>query len=724
MFNLRLRKMNITKYLCGLALLVMVGCSDGFYGGDINKFSPDTKRHYLYVSSNKVEMDAAEASSSSLKVQAEETLWAFRGMAAWLSVAPTSGSADAAVTLTAKANSSGDNMRTSVFSLESTEPAVNFAYSISATQRTAQPYVNLSATELTFPAAASSQTVQVQSNVRWQMSETAELTWLRVAVAPDSSAITFTVSENATFSGHQVVLNFYDKYWNRLNTLMVTQRVPESPELSSSVLAYDAMGGTYALTLTSQVAWTASSTASWLQVTPQSGEGGTTQLAITALPNMTVTERVCHVSIHVGSRQMAELEVRQKGLYLSVEPAELEFGSNQSTKEVAIHSNAPWTVLNKPEWVTVSATEGTGSGTLALTAEPYWGASSRSGIVKIGITGTSLTATISVKQVARHFDDLSVTLLQFGSLPETQSVDVRTDGVCVATVDEAGASWISLSTNRWKGDKTLEISVRENQSDEERTGYVYLAVDEKTQTITVVQRGKYFTVLPVSMAELPATGGSHQVRIATDDEWTATSTSTWMSLSARQGKGNIELTLTAEANNSIYSRMDTTTFAAACDQSVRVLTHQAGHYLTVDAAALCFFASGQLSDVIHVSSDAPFTLSTDEPSWFSVSRNGNEITVTAEQNNSGKRREGTIVLKMEDLPENEAYLVEIPVIQSTASTGVDVLPFSKDEQWDLGGNEDIQITVTGFSADKDWDEVYSGKFFISVTTYPTDKNWD
>ena len=722
--------MKVVKYFLGLSLLLLVSCSDEFNNGDINKYTPDIKQHYLYVSSTNVELEAAEASTKTINVQASETPWGFKGMAPWLTVSPTSGSSDASITLTAKANLSGDEMRTSVFTLAATEPDVNINYSVSATQRTAQPYVNLSATDLVFYASEASQTIQVTSNVHWKMSDvTAYKDWLKVSVAPDSSSITFTVSENAAFSGHQTSLNFYDKYYTLLNTIYITQRTPDYPELETSELEVDADGGSYSLSLTSQVAWSAEvwysqKTTDWIRVTPSSGKAGTTNLTITLLPNTTLSERAGHIYVWIGDRRTADLIIKQKGLYMTVEPKELTFDASQDTQNVTIESNAPWTVLSKPKWVTVSDSIGKGSKTLKLQAEPNWGTVERSGVLKLGITGTSHVATVALKQGSRFFDELTETLLQFSSLQETKSVEVNTDGRWGATVDAGNESWISLLPNSWSGSGTLMITVQENTSADERVGQVYVTVDDRTQTIIIVQRGKYFTVLPNAGEELPASGGSHKVHITTDDTWTATTPSSWMTLSATEGKGDIDLTLTASSNNSITARADTTVIAPASTQPIRIVTHQAGHFMTVDATALCFFAEGKLTGAIHVASDAEFTVTAEDNSWFNWSREGNEITVTADKNESGQKREGKLVLKMTGLPQGEEYNIEIPVIQTDASSGVVVIPFGEDQQWDLTEEGEIVIRVTGFSEDKDWNDVYSGKLVIKVSTFSDDSNWD
>lgn len=712
--------MKIYKILYLLPIFIMAGCDDHFpysYYGDL--YSPASKGYYLYLAKTSLEF-SGESSQDEMNVQAEDTPWKFSGMASWLTLNPISGSKDAIVTVAATENPSGDNVRTSVFKLEATEMDVEKSFNISVTQKASSPYVTLSSSEYTFGASQSSQKFEVSSNVGWSIS--GGTTWLNISVASDSLSFIVTANENTTSSSRSATLYFYSNSSKRLNSLGIVQVAPSSPTSSPETLVFNQPGGTFSLSITSEVSWTASVDVSWLEVTPQSGSAGTTRLNIAATANTTAKERMGHLALYIGGKEMATIEVRQKGLYVETEPESLTFSAQSESKNLHISSNVAWSVFSKPEWVNLpDTTSGNGYGILTLQVEDYWGSLDRSGVLTLGASGTDLVTSVPITQKGRFFDNLT-SLLTFDASAGSESITVSTDGKWTAKVTEEATSWLSITPISGTGNGTIQISVTENANDEERTGEVQVTVGSTTKSVGIVQNGKYFTVSPASFAMLPSTGGSHTIHIASDDSWTANTSSSWMTLSRNSGTGNVDVTLTAPDHPSVTARDDTTTFTPTYAQPVRVITRQSGRFLTVDVTSIRFFARGGTSDPVQVSTDATFTLATSD-SWLSIQRQNNAFTVTATENTTDARREGKVVITMTGLPEGEEYTLEIPVVQRINSSGVEVEPYNTDQQWELNGNG-MTIRVIGFSTDKNWDDTSSNGLNIKVKTFSEDKKWD
>ena len=346
----------------------------------------------------------------------------------------------------------------------------------------------------------------------------------------------------------------------------------------------------------------------------------------------------------------------------------------------------------------------------------------RSGILKLGATGTDLTTSVSIVQEGRFFDDIAA-LLTFSAAAGTNSIDITTDGKWAAKISDDASSWLTISPTTGTGSGTLQVSVTENTDDDERTASVDVTVGTTTKTVGIVQRGKFFTVSPSTFATLASTGGSHAIHIASDDSWTAQSSSTWMTLSRASGTGNVDVTLTAPDYPSIKARDDTTTFTPVYAQPVRVITRQLGRYLTVDVISIRFFGKGGTSNAVQISTDGTFNISASD-NWFSVERQGNTFTVIATEITTDTQREGKVIITMTGLLPGEEYVLEVPVIQRPKSSGLDVWTFDDDQQWELNGDGTFAIRVTGFSADKNWNDTSSEGLTIKVTTFSEDKLWD
>lgn len=694
------------------SLLLLAACSDENSLGV--GYVPSLSGHYLHLSTQALTFDAI-AGEQHLEVSSVSTPWQFEGTASWLTLSPERGDADARVTATAAENLSADDMRTSVFRFFSTDDAYPFSRSVSATQRAADPIVVLTPTALSFSASAGTGRVDVQANVQWTVSVDGD--WLTASAIENGSQIQITVSENTTQDTRHAAVTVQGGDLTR--TITITQAQPATPMAEGAELVFENTGGSYQLAVTSEVAWTASTSETWVELQPQGGEAGTSALVVSALPNNGLNDRTGFVYIHIGSSKVLSLPVSQKGIFLQITPQQLDFKTEGSSLSVHVASNTEWSVLEYPEWITLSESEGHGDADLTLTAAAYWGTDERRGRLRLGREGTALEAVVTLMQKGRTFDDLLASL-DFGADAAEQTVSISTDGQWNA---QSSDEWLTVTPASGTGETLLTVAVTDNDSDAQRQAVVTVTVGSISRTIAVTQAGRYFTIDPTTFAELPSKGGTHAVHIATNGTWTATSTSTWMKLSTRSGMGDIDVTLTVPDNPSIYARKDTTTFTPAYLQPVRVITAQAARYLTVGATRFDFFAKGGTSEQVTISTDAAFEVTASQ-SWLTVNVLGSVFTVTAEGNKTKTERQAAVRVAMKGLREGESYVVEIPVLQRGSTSDIDVQPFGDDQQWDLYDGGQTSIQVVGFASDSCWDAASSAHATVNLTPFSADLPWD
>ena len=113
-------------------------------------------------------------------------------------------------------------------------------------------------------------------------------------------------------------------------------------------------------------------------------------------------------------------------------------------------------------------------------------------------------------------------------------------------------------------------------------------------------------------------GGGLNVSISTNDNWTAEIdkiATSWLTLSKASGDSNVDVKITATDNPSVNSRSANVYFTTVNSQSVRVLVNQDARFLTVDMQEVLFYSKGGKSDVITISTDGTYSLSTKE-SWL------------------------------------------------------------------------------------------------------------
>lgn len=682
--------MRISVFLYILTILLMLtACENENNFG--TGYEPALTGHYILISSDQIVLEASQKRSQTLEVKAVASPWQFRGMDTWLTLSPVSSTQDERVEVSATENLSGEVVRSCILLLESTDPTYAFQRRVSVTQQASAPYLTVSESTLTLSASSAEMSVGIEANITWKASTSAS--WLTVTPSTDSKEIIIHVQENTGTIARSATIRIEGSL---TRTLTVTQAAPSQPVSNERSLVFDNTGGSYQLSISSEVSWSAETSASWLHVSPDHGEAGQTPLTVQALPNASLNDRSGFVFLKIGTKEVLSITVNQKGLSLIVSPETFSFKADASSQGLQIQSNTTWSVLTKPDWLSVSEMNGIGNQHVSLTCSDHWGTTARHGVLKIGREGTELMKEITVTQEGRSFSDL-IGALTFDAIASSQPVTIQTDGQWKAVVSD---EWISTSPSTGTGEATITVRVTENTTDDERTGVIEVTVGDITKQITVTQRGKYFTTAPTSFTELPSRGGSHVLHIETNERWTATSSSNWIQLSDMSGNGNIDVTITAPDNPSVHGRKDTTTFVPTYLQPIRIITSQAARYLTLDATAFYFFAKGGVSETVTINTDASYIVGTSE-SWLSIHQENNTFTVSASKNETGIERTGQVIVRMTDLKEGEEFQITLPVTQRDYDSKLDVESFGADQQWDIVITH-ATISVIGFSEDQNW----------------------
>ena len=169
----------------------------------------------------------------------------------------------------------------------------------------------------------------------------------------------------------------------------------------SSDLSLLGDGQTTELTISSNCSWSISSSASWLTVSPSSGNQ-TQIVKVSAGKNSSGEERVATLTVSGGKAPSRTVTVTQpKGtgnLKLSVSSTSLEFEAKGETKTFSISTNTSWTI-SKPDWCTVDNASGTGDATISVTVSENKEKEKRTGNIIINGEGVSpVTITINQKE--------------------------------------------------------------------------------------------------------------------------------------------------------------------------------------------------------------------------------------------------------------------------------------------------------------------------------------
>lgn len=696
---IRIKMKRHTPYYIYVLMMCFISCfpsCDDKLVGENDYLEPSLSARYLHCLESLLSFPYT-ASSKDFRLEAVNTPWRISGMDDWLTLSPTSGSNSVTLSASVSENFSSDLVRSCVLTLQSEVADYTYKKNIEVTQIMATPYMNLSETSLELAAKGESKTVTVATNLSFDI--TCSESWLQYAISDDRKTLTITATANPTTSVRTATV-----YLNGTLTKTVTVMQEGSGLTVSQTtpIVVGREGGRVNMRIESDAPWIASySSYSWLSVTPEQGDAGTSDIVLEVSPNASASGRTGYVQFMIGSSSVVQVKVEQAGIYLNVSPSAVSFDADACSRDIEVGSNMEWKVLAKPDWVSASPENSKGDATLTLRAADNSLTASRSGVVTIGIEGLSIQQDITVSQKGRTFDNL-IASLQFEAKSGSQTVTVTTDGSWTATSNQ---SWLTLSPASGKGTATVTATASENTTDQPREALVTVKVGNTEKTILVTQAAHYLTLAPTQFNALPSTGGSHQLTIASDDSWTASKKAAWLSVSPSSGTGTIEVTATAADNPSVNARKDTVAITPSYAIPVRAVILQDARYLKVDTRDIYFYYRGGTSDPVTVDTDGSYSVTASD-TWLTIRQNGKTFTVTATENTTADKREGKVVVSLTGLVAGESKTIEIPVVQRVKSQGPGKDGFSPDEDWSVvGGSSAFKVTVTGYDDDSDWNKL-------------------
>ncbi len=703
----------MNKYITYIIFsLLLIGCSEQY--NESLGLSPTLTLRYMSVTPTSLTYESS-ASTQPISVTSNKTPWKMENGIEWISLSPTSGTATETVHVGVSENMAGDEIRTGLFYLKADVNDWKYETPISVTQAGATPIIKPSKSEVEFSGNKNSENITVSSNCSWVVSSSSD--WL--TATQNDNTITLSATTNETvFYRTAIVYVVHEGATNTSKQIMVRQ-APASVNASTETLVFNNTAGSLNVTVNSEANWTASTSSSWIKISPSSGTAGTSTMTVSVSPNTATSERTGYVIVSIGGNQRIQIPVRQRGIYIETEQTELPFTANGGSQDLSVLSNTSWTVSSVPSWITVSPSNGEGDGKVKVTAQDNPNTVNRSGVIHITQSGLNLDVAVIVTQSGKTFD-VNTTVLNFEDKQETQTVEILTDGTWNASTED---TWITLSPSSASGNSTLSVTVAENPNDNERTGQVTVSMGDKSSTISIVQKGKYFTVSN-SLLSYTSRGGSLNIAVTTNDTWTAQveNSPAWLQLSSASGYGNIDVNVTALDNPSVNSRSATIVFKTANNKNVKVMVTQDARYLNVNTREVLFYSKGGTSEAITISTDGTYSVSCSD-TWFSVNQSSNTFTITATENTTTDTRIGYITIALTDLNDG-AYSLKLPVTQLNYGGSFLRKDYGNDINYDNMGNSTGSLTITGFGSDKNYDSTTTSGTTLYVSGFKSDFSWD
>ena len=311
------------------------------------------------------------------------------------------------------------------------------------------------------------------------------------------------------------------------------KKTPELTITSTSNIELSVDGGSGSITFTANRDWSASSSDSWVTLSPSSGTAsdGTVTVSVRCNANTTYDDRTATVTIRMEELSQS-VTVRQPANLGVVLPKQVfDLQSDAKSIDVEVQANVQYAVTTSVDWIKQTGTKGLTSKTLTFSIEENKTYDPREGKITIKPQeGNAQEQVISVKQAQK--DALNVEKTSYDMPYGGGGIEVKVEANVDFEVKPSG-EWIQYVETKALSNSTVYLVVAENQTYSAREGTVEITQKNGSlkHTVTVKQAGRVaVTSVELNRTSLTLKPGETATLVATVKPDNATDkTVTWSS---------------------------------------------------------------------------------------------------------------------------------------------------------------------------------------------------
>jgi hypothetical protein len=402
----------------------------------------------------------------------------------------------------------------------------------------------------TFNAETTTVSVTALEGCTWTVSNGAS--WIQILSGTNGSGtsdVTFLVESNASTLPRSTVMVVAGA-----EVTVEQAGAPCSYVLTPAHVVHAAAGATSSVAVAAGVNcdWTASTTNEWLVLTATTNGAGAATIDYTVAANPDPIERVG--ALFIGGAMHV---ITQQALVCNIVlfPGSRSHGYESVTNTFAVTANGagcPWTATTTNSWITLSVTNGTGSGVISYTVAQNPSGLGRSGKVRVG------TQEFTISQYgAPCVYALAPGQRTHGYESETNTLSLTATPGCSWSINNTNGWIVVLSAASGSGSGVITYAVVANPVITPRTGNVVVA----GQMVEISQNGApcTYALTPVARTHGHA-GGSDSFALDTlvGCAWDVLNTNLWIQItSAGNGTGDAVIAYTVSSNVSVFPRAGT-----------------------------------------------------------------------------------------------------------------------------------------------------------------------
>lgn len=487
--------------------------------------------------------------------------WSATVSADWLTISPSSGEAGKnSVKVEVEENRTGQP-RSATITISDKESMQKV--SVTIRQEALKASLTVSPESLEFSANKGEEMLNVTSNTDWVITKDAEWITLDSDKGKGLATIAAGVTENTSLTSRTGIITVSTSDGSVKKTVSVRQSGADVIfTIDKNEFNVAAVGESFSVKVTRNIGYKINSQPEWVKQPDKANSGNVDTYTFTAEANTSTEAREGVIVFCNDNNECVPVTVKQAGANatLSVSPAELTFTANTESKSLDVTSNTAWTAASGASWAKLNKTNGSGNAQIAVTAEENTAITQRSATITIKTADGKASATVKVTQSAAN--------VIFSVDKNEHSVATAGGDFTVKVTHNIGyminsqPEWVKQTGKVPSGNTdTYTFKTEVNTSTAAREGVIVFCNDNnECVPVTVKQAGANAT-LSVSPAELTFTAKSESktFTVTSNTDWTMTSDAAWVKLSATDGSGNAQVTVTAEENTATKQRIATIT---------------------------------------------------------------------------------------------------------------------------------------------------------------------
>ncbi len=314
---------------------------------------------------------------------------------------------------------------------------------------------------------------------------------------------------------------------------------PDTKKLSvdPAVITCPDMGGDYEIALTANAAWSVTSDASWVSVSPQSGDGNAV-ISVRIAVNKENTESYAKL-VFTSAGETAELSITRAPKAAPalevVSDKEIFTPKNGGEYTIKVESNIRWSISSNASWAKVSKGVSQNNDNITVTVAEATTPNETTATLTIAPYGEGKEAgeqTVIIKRGGTDATSLIIKALTMSMPPSGGNADIGVESNCKwrATADW-DMDWLTITNAEGEGNGSFSIQVEPATSTNKVSGVITVTEvrsDNYTPVMaqmSITRRGLAEATLSVEPLTLnaKAEGGNFAVKIQCNYSWTASS---------------------------------------------------------------------------------------------------------------------------------------------------------------------------------------------------------